>query len=81
MVGAMRGFASPVPVSFIVLLLLAVPAFAAPPPTAEVAKMCRQLAIKEHPTRRPGSRTGYEQAQREYFRDCIEKNSKEQKKN
>jgi hypothetical protein len=53
----------------------------AAPPTAEVAKMCRQLAIKEHPTRPPGGRTGYEQAQREYFRDCVAKHSKEEKKN
>jgi hypothetical protein len=53
----------------------------AAPPTAEVAKMCRQLAIKAHPTRPAGSRTGFEQAQRDYFRDCVEKNSKEQKQN
>jgi hypothetical protein len=59
--------------------LSATPASASP--TAEVAKMCRQLAIKAHPTRPPGSRTGYEQAQREYFRDCVAKNSKEQKQN
>jgi hypothetical protein len=56
------------------------PAISAPP-TAEVAKMCRQLAIKAHPTQPPGSRTGYQQAQRAYFQDCVEKNSKEQKQN
>lgn len=41
--------------------------------TAELAKKCRALAIKAHPTTVPGKRTGNEQAQRDYFRDCVAK--------
>ena len=41
--------------------------------TAEVAKKCRAFAIKAHPTVVPGRKTGSEQAQRAYFRDCVEK--------
>ena len=43
------------------------------PPTAEVAKKCRALAVKAHPTQPAGSKGGAEQAQRDYFRDCIAK--------
>jgi hypothetical protein len=42
--------------------------------TAELAKKCRALAIKAHPPTVPGKRTGSEQAQRDYFRDCVAKN-------
>jgi hypothetical protein len=42
--------------------------------TAELAKKCRELAIKAHPTQPAGSKSGYEQAQRDYFKLCIEKN-------
>jgi hypothetical protein len=76
MVDAMKACASPVPLSLVALLSLAAPARTAP--TAEVAKMCREQAIKAHPTKPAGSRSGYEQAQRDYFRDCVEKNSKKQ---
>ena len=41
--------------------------------TAELAKKCRALAIKAHPPVLPGKRTGSEQAQRDYFRDCVAK--------
>ena len=44
------------------------------PISAELAKKCRALAIKAHPTERAGSRAGaYAQAQRDYFQDCIAK--------
>jgi hypothetical protein len=42
------------------------------PISAELAKKCRALAIKAHPTERAGSRA-YAQAQRDYFQDCIAK--------
>ena len=46
----------------------------AAPISAELAKKCRALAIKAHPTERAGSRAGtYAQAQRDYFQDCIAK--------
>jgi hypothetical protein len=42
------------------------------PISAELAKKCRALAIKAHPTERAGSRA-YAKAQRDYFQDCIAK--------
>ena len=42
------------------------------PISAELAKKCRELSIKTHPTRPAGSRA-YAQAQRDYFQDCIAK--------
>ena len=45
---------------------------AAGPISAELAKKCRSLAIKAHPTERAGSKA-YAQAQRDYFQDCIAK--------
>jgi hypothetical protein len=45
----------------------------AKPPSAELAKKCRALAIKAHPTQPAGSKKGSEQAQRDYFRECVAK--------
>ena len=41
------------------------------PISAELAKKCRALAIKAHPTERAGR--AYAQAQRDYFQACIAK--------
>jgi hypothetical protein len=38
-----------------------------------LAKTCRALAIKAHPTQRAGSRTASAQAQRDYFQECVAK--------
>jgi hypothetical protein len=38
---------------------------------AELAKTCRALAIKAHPTQRAGSKTTFAQAQRDYFQGCV----------
>lgn len=43
------------------------------PISAELAKKCRALAIKAHPTQPPGSRYGSAEAQREYYQRCIAK--------
>jgi hypothetical protein len=44
------------------------------PISAELAKKCRALAIKAHPTKPVGSKNGaYAQAQRNYFQDCVAK--------
>ena len=50
--------------------------------TAELAKKCRTMAVKEHPTPRIGTKTGEHKAQTVYFRDCVAKNGNmdEQKK-
>ena len=49
------------------------PATPSPQISAEQAKKCRALAIKVYPTQRAGTRSGNEEAQRNYFRDCITK--------
>jgi hypothetical protein len=41
--------------------------------TADVAKKCRELAVKAHPPAVAGSKTGTAQAERDYFRACIAK--------
>ena len=57
-------------------LLLSFAAHAAPAPTAEVAKKCREMMIKAYPPVRPGSKTGNAQQQREYFQTCIAQKGK-----
>ena len=40
--------------------------------SAELAKKCREMAVKAHPTQLAGT-SPYAAAQREYFRECIAK--------
>ena len=40
--------------------------------SADLAKKCRALAIKAHPTERAGT-IPYAQAQRDYFQNCVAK--------
>jgi len=49
---------------------------AAPAPTAEIAKKCREMMIKVYPPAKPGSKTGNAQQQREYFQTCIAQKGK-----
>lgn len=45
--------------------------------SAELAKKCRALAVKAHPTSRPGSKaTGAGKAERDYFQACLAKSGK-----
>jgi hypothetical protein len=39
--------------------------------TAELAKKCRQMAVTAHPSARPGTRTGAQKAQNEYYQECV----------
>ena len=39
--------------------------------TVELAKKCRDLAIKAHPYRKAGERKGTAQAERDYFGKCV----------
>lgn len=60
---------------------LAPPATAALPRTApaisaDLAKRCREMAIRAHPYEQPGAGTGHAQEEREYFRQCVAKNGK-----
>jgi len=41
--------------------------------SAELAKKCRDMAIKAHPPVPAGS-TAYAQAERDFFRECVAKN-------
>src|SRR5260221_14791289 len=45
----------------------------ATPISAELAKTCRALAVKAHPTQPAGSRTASGEAQRRYFQECVAK--------
>ena len=61
---------------FVVLVVPANLSYAQPASTisAELAKKCRELAVKAHPTPKAGSKaTGAEKAQRDYYRACIAK--------
>ncbi len=44
---------------------------AAPAISADLAKKCRELAIKAHRPAVAGSKTGTAQAERDYFRECV----------
>ena len=44
--------------------------------TADLAKKCRELALKAHPTPRAGTKTGAAKSQQDYFRNCVAKNGK-----
>ncbi|HKD28327.1 MAG TPA: hypothetical protein VKC66_20790 [Xanthobacteraceae bacterium] len=41
--------------------------------SADLAKKCRELAIKLHPPVLAGSSKGTAQAERDYFRQCVAK--------
>ena len=54
-----------------VLILSAVPSVAAI--SADLAKKCREMAIKAHPPQPAGTKA-YAQGERAFFRECISKN-------
>ena len=56
-----------------VLASMASPASAAPP-SAELAKKCRELMVKAYPPVPAGTAKGNAQAQRAYFQKCIANN-------
>jgi hypothetical protein len=68
------------------LVVLGVPAYllCVEPASAisvELAKKCRELAVKAHPTPRAGSKaTGAEKAQRDAYQACIAKGGSTEKK-
>ena len=41
--------------------------------SVDVAKKCREMAVKAHPRTLPGTKP-YAQAERDYFRECVAKN-------
>jgi hypothetical protein len=43
--------------------------------TADVARKCRDVAIKSHPPTTAGSKTGAAQAERDAYRACLAQNN------
>ena len=41
--------------------------------TAELAKTCREKALKAYPRLPPGTKNGNGKAQQDYWRDCVAK--------
>ncbi len=58
-----------------VLILSPVPSVAAI--SADLARKCREMAIKAHPPKPAGTKA-YAQAERDFFRECISKNGEMQ---
>lgn len=48
--------------------------------SADLAKKCREMAIKAHPPAPAGTKP-YAQAERDFFRDCVAKNGQMQDAN
>jgi hypothetical protein len=44
--------------------------------SAELAKKCRDMAIKSHPPPTPPGNKAYAQAEREFFRACVSRNGR-----
>jgi hypothetical protein len=42
--------------------------------SADLAKKCREMAIKAHPPVPAGTKSSYAQAERDFFSNCISKN-------
>jgi len=42
--------------------------------TADLAKKCREMAVKAHPPPKPAGNRAYAQAERDFFRECVSKN-------
>ena len=59
------------------ILLAAAPAGAI---SADLAKKCRELAIKAHPRAPPGTKP-YAQAERDFFSECVAKEGQMQDAN
>jgi hypothetical protein len=66
----LTGFIVAVLLTQVLVISTASPAVAI---TADLAKKCREMAIKAHPPTQAGS-TPYAAAERDYFRECISKN-------
>jgi hypothetical protein len=42
------------------------------PPSAELAKKCREMTVKAYPPAPAGTKQGTAQAERDFFKKCIE---------
>jgi hypothetical protein len=66
-----KRFAASVGLILVISLSITIPASAL---SVELAKQCREMAIKAHPMTLPGVKTGNAQAQRDDYRACIANN-------
>ena len=66
----LTSFVSIIVLAYVLILSTESPAVAI---SAELAKKCRDMAIKAHPMTLPGT-TPYAAAERDFFRVCISKN-------
>jgi hypothetical protein len=69
--------------SIVGLLCLLIPFFSIPvsaeptaPPSASLAKKCREMTVKAYPPVPAGSKKGTAGAERDYFKRCIEAGGK-----
>jgi hypothetical protein len=46
--------------------------------SADLAKKCREMAVKAHPPPIPTGNKAYAQAERDFFRECVSKNGQMQ---
>ena len=46
--------------------------------SADLAKKCREMAVKAHPPPIPPGNKAYAQAERDFFRECVSKNGQMQ---
>lgn len=58
-------------VSMTAMLSAPLPAFAV---SAELAKKCRAMSVKEYPSVKVGSKAGNSKAQFTYYRTCLDSN-------
>ncbi len=72
----MKGIPALLALTCIVALPDVTPAWSAAP-SAQLARACREKAIKAHPTQLAGSAQGSGQAQRNYFQNCISRKQSE----
>jgi hypothetical protein len=64
----LKGVGLSAAITLLVLTSVAAPASAI---TVELAKKCRDMAIKAHPPALPGTKKGSAQAEREFYRSCL----------
>jgi hypothetical protein len=60
----------------LILIMVSVASDPAAAISTGLAKKCRQMALNAHPPQRAGSKSGYAEAERIYFRDCVAKGGK-----
>ena len=59
--------------SLVFALIVVLSVSAADALSVDLAKRCREMAVKAHPRTLPGTKP-YAQAERDYFRECVAKN-------